>query len=431
MALDIIRPGDRRYEGARHVYGATGSLAEIVRPRSAEEVAAALAFARGVGGELSIRSGGHGISSISTNDGGTVIDLSALASVVRTGDRTVRLGPGARWGQVARTLDQWGLAISSGDSGDVGVGGLATTGGLGLMGRLHGLTIDSLESAEIVVADGRMLTVSAHENPDLFWAVRGAGANFGIVTSFAFRAATTHRVARAQFQYAITDLVEFLAAWGALVEISEREISAFLYLFTGPQAFAQATVVYAGSDVPAATSALEPFGALPGVIGQRAELVPYAEVPLTSGAVHTGQQTAVTRTGLANHLDEGMSGALAAMMSGGAVQMLQIRSAGGAINDVAEDATAYAHRHQNFSVTAVSDRSARPALDRAWAPASQLMDGMYLSFESDHTPAHVLEAFPPRTLERLRALKAEWDPDAVFTQNFDVRELPSERASHR
>jgi FAD/FMN-containing dehydrogenase len=417
--LDLIRPGDVRYPGVQHVYMATGSPAAVVRPRSAAEVPEALAFARAQGEAIAIRSGGHGISSISTNSGGVVVDLGALRAVERLDDAHVRIGPGARWGGVARTLFPWGMAISSGDSGDVGVGGLATTGGIGLMGRAHGLTIDQLTAAEVVTADGRSVRASETEHPDLFWALRGAGANFGIVTSFEFRPATTPVVVQATVAYALRDVAGFLERWGRVVETARREISAFLYLMGGPSPFAQATIVYAGDDTTAAGAALEPFLRLPGVVQQRAQLVPYASVPLTTDAPHTGQQAAIAHTGLADHLDPELAAATAALLRGGAADMVQIRSAGGAINDVPADAAAYAHRHQAFSVTAVSTRD-RGAFADAWRPLRALMDGIYLSFESDHQADDVQRAFPPATLARLRELKRHWDPDRVFTQNFDL-----------
>jgi FAD/FMN-containing dehydrogenase len=417
--LDIIRQGDARYPGVRHVYMATGTPAAVVRPRSAAEVPEALAFARAQREAISIRSGGHGISSISTNTGGVVIDLSAVSAVERLDDKRVRIGPGARWGAVARALYPWGLAISSGDSGDVGVGGLATTGGIGLMGRAHGLTIDHLTAAELVTADGRVVRASETDNPDLFWALRGAGANFGIVTSFEFQPAATPVVAQATVAYALPDIAGFLERWGHAVETSRREVSAFLYVIGGSSPFAQATIVFAGDDTTAAGIALEPFLGLPGVIQQRAQLVPYASVPLTTNAPHTGQQAAVAHTGLADHLDQELAVAIAALLRGGTADMVQIRSAGGAINDVPADATAYAHRHQNFSITAITAGD-RVAFSNAWRPLRARMDGIYLSFESDHEAADVFRAFPPATLTRLRQLKRHWDPDRVFTQNFDV-----------
>lgn len=424
--IELVRPGDRAYDRVRHVYGATGAPASVIRPASVDEVPKALALARAGAEPLAIRSGGHGISSTATNTGGTVLDLGRLDDITRLGERRVRVGAGARWGRVARMLHPWGLAISSGDSGDVGVGGLATAGGLGLLGRAHGLTIDALRRVRLVTADGVLRTASAEEEPDLFWAVRGAGANVGVVAEFEFEASPVADVVQARLGFMVRDVAGFLERWGALVESAPREVSAFLYLFGGPTPFAQATVVFAGTDAAAATRALQPFFDLPGLSGQQAAMTPYAEALLTSGAPHTGQQRARTHTGMAVHLDVGLSRRLAALLSSGAVDMLQIRSSGGAVNDVPADATAFAHRHQNFSVTAVTGRPGE-AFDAAWAPAFAGMDGLYLSFESDHRPEQVVDAFPPATLGRLQELKRRWDPEDVFSQNFDVRAAVSSR----
>lgn len=416
-SLDVIGADDPRYRQVRDVYSATGSPAAVVRVRTESEVPDALAFARArratAGGVISVRSGGHGISSIATNDGGTVIDLSPLNAVTLIDHRRVRVGAGARWGQVARTLQPHDLAFSSGDSGDVGVGGLATAGGIGLLGRAHGLTIDNLLAADVVTADGRLRRASADEEPELFWAIRGAGANVGIVVGFEFAAAAVPAVTRAALAYRLGDAAGFLEGWGDTVERAPRAVSAFLYLGGG---FAQATVVVAGSD-RRAQGALDPFAALPGFAGGRAGVVPYADVPLTTGAPHVGQQPARTRNGLAVHLDRDLARRVADLAA--AVDMVQIRSVGGAINDVPAAATAYAHRQQNFSVAAVST-AARSVLDELWAPAHRRIDGLYLSFESDHTAASLAEAFPEPTLTRLRAIKSRWDPDDVFDQNFDV-----------
>ena len=432
-ALDVIRPGDARYPGVRHVYTATGSPAAIVVPHSPAEVADALAFAREAGTPFAVRSGGHGISSVSTNDGGTVIDLGSLDTVERGGSdggpdgRTVRIGPGARWGHVARKLYPWGLAISSGDSGDVGVGGLATTGGIGLMARAHGLTIDHIVSADVVTADGRLRRVDADHEPDLFWAVRGAGANVGIATSFEFRAAPVPVVVRATVLYEAGDTARFLQDWGVTVEQAPREISAFLYLFGGhasDRTMAQATIVFAGDDTDAAARAFEPFLRFAPVAGQRADLTPYAAVVAPTDAPHSGQQAARAHTGLSDHLDPVLAGRLGQLVRDGFGGMVQIRSVGGAVNDVPPEATAYAHRHQNFSVTAIS-RHDPAGFDAGWSVVRESMDGVYLSFESDHAPERVLDAFPPATLERLRAVKKAWDPDGIFDQNFDVTPLPT------
>jgi hypothetical protein len=417
--LDVIRPGDPRYSQVRHVYTATGSPAAVIRPRSSAEVAEALAVARRSDGPLSIRSGGHGFSSVSTNDGGTVIDLGALGSITRiepAGD-LVRIGPGARWGDVAARLSPWGLAISSGDSGDVGVGGLATTAGIGLLGRAHGLTIDHMVGAEIVTADGSVRTVDAEHDADLFWAIRGAGANMGIVTSMDFRAATVPQVAHGMIQYRVDRLAPFLRAWGEAVEAAPREIGAFLYL--GGSGMALGSIVHAGDDVAAAERALAPFMKVGPVTGQRAVLSPYSSVVTRTGMPHMGQQAARLHNGFATHLDRPLTEQLERLLRGGAGAQLQIRSTGGAVNDVAADATAFAHRHQNFSVTAVGDHWSTE-FDTAWDEVRPLLDGLYLSFETSFTPERLTDAFPPATLSRLREIKQRVDPDNVFHQNFPI-----------
>ncbi len=414
--LDIIRPDDPRYPGVRHVYTATGAPAAVIRPRSAAEVAEALQLARDAGGPLSIRSGGHGMSSVATNDGGTVIDLGGLHSVdrIEPDGNLVRVGPGARWGEVAAALHPWGLSISSGDSGDVGVGGLATTAGIGLLGRAHGLTIDHLVAAELVTADGTIRTVDAEHDPDLFWAVRGAGTNIGIVTSLDFRAAPVPVVAHLTVQYRVDRVAPFLRAWGETVEAASREIGAFLYLSGG--GFALATVVFAGDDTDAATRALDPFLRVGPVLGQRAALVPYAAVVAGTGAPHRGQQRAHVHNGFAVHLDREVADRLEALLSGGGGAMLQIRSVGGAINDVDPGATAFAHRHQNFNIAAVAETR----LDTAWNAVRPALDGLYLSFETAFSPQRLADAFPPATLNRLREIKRKVDPDNTFNQNFPI-----------
>ena len=428
--FEIVRPGQPAYESLRHVYTATGSPAEILRPATDWDVGEALRYARDSGLPLAIRSGGHGISSRATNDGGIVLDLGHLDQIKRLDDHRVRIGTGARWGQVAHTLRPWSLAISSGDSGDVGVGGLATTGGIGLLGRRYGLTIDHVIAAQVVTADGELRRTSETENSDLFWALRGAGANVGIATSFEFRAAQLDLVGHASLAYAPSDLAGFLEAWGALLESEPREVSAFLYVFGGPRPFAQATVVHASADAGDASRSLEPFATLPSLVDHRAALTPYASLVPVTGAPHTGQQQASTRNGLFDHLDTATSNLIAHALQSGVFDMIQVRSVGGAINDVASEATAFGHRHQHFHVTAVA---APPAveLDSAWHPLARRADGMYLSFQSEHTDSDVAWAFPPPTLQRLRAVKSRWDPDRVFGQNFDVSVPPAPRSRQR
>lgn len=427
-----VEPGDRRYAKVRSTYTRHGSPGLVLQPRSQEEVVEALSFAREQDTPLSIRSGGHGISGRSTNDGGIVIDLGKLnrVEVIDPATGRFRAGPGARWGHVARALQPHGLAISSGDYGDVGVGGLATAGGIGFLARKHGLTIDHLAAADIVLADGTLVHVDADHHPDLWWAIRGAGANFGIVTSFAFDAYPLGDVALAEMQFDGTDVATLLARWGQLVEHSPRELTSFLYGFyrAHQDPLVRVISVYAGDDPADAVTALAPMLELGRVLDQQARLVPYASVVPAHDAVHHGRAgEPMFSNGLANHLTGELNEILAAGLTAGVASWLVIRAVGGAVNDIDPEAMAYAHRHQNFNVSSVGSGSDEVAFRRHWDEVRPHLDGLYLSFETDPRPDRLHDAFPGPTLTKLRRLKASYDPANVFNQNFPIppaRERP-------
>ncbi|MGH3163397.1 MAG: LLM class flavin-dependent oxidoreductase, partial [Streptosporangiaceae bacterium] len=209
LRATAVEPGDKVYPKVHSTYLRSGAPGLVLRPGTAAEVAEALVFARQQPVPLAVRSGGHGISGRSTNDGGIVIDLARLDRVEVTGTR-VRVGPGASWGHVAESLAPSGLAMSSGDYGDVGVGGLATAGGIGFLARKFGLTIDYVTAAELVLADGRIVRADASQNPDLLWALRGGGGNFGVVTSFEFQARDPGPIFGGTVHYPVTAVKQVL-----------------------------------------------------------------------------------------------------------------------------------------------------------------------------------------------------------------------------
>src|SRR5947208_1826264 len=174
---DIIEPGGTEYESASRSVLASGSPAQVLRPKSVEDVQAGVRFAADTGLTLSVRGGGHGFPGFGTNDGGVVIDLSRLANVeiIDKERHIVRIGGGATWGQVAAALAPHGLAISSGDTKSVGVGGLTLTGGIGWKVRKYALALDNVAAAEVVTADGEVVRANAEEHPELFWASRRGG----------------------------------------------------------------------------------------------------------------------------------------------------------------------------------------------------------------------------------------------------------------
>jgi FAD/FMN-containing dehydrogenase len=186
----VLLPGDEGYDAARTVW--SGAIdrrpAVIVRAAGAADVAAAVGFARERELPLSVRGGGHGVAGHAVADRGLMLDLSRLIGIrVDPVRRTARAEPGLTWGELDRETHAFGLATTGPVVSAVGLAGLTLGGGLGWLLRKHGMTIDNLLSADVVTADGRLLTASVEEHPDLFWALRGGGGNFGVVTAFAYR----------------------------------------------------------------------------------------------------------------------------------------------------------------------------------------------------------------------------------------------------
>jgi len=426
LAHAVVEPGDFGYSKVRSTYMRGGSPGLVLQVDSVELVQDALAFARAHPEvALGIRSAGHGISGRSTNADGIVIDVSKLNSVevLDEATRLVRIGPGALWSEVAAKLAPHGWALSSGDYGGVGVGGLATAGGIGWLSRKHGLTIDHLRAVELVLADGEFVRATATENADLFWAARGAGANIGIATAFEFEVDEVGDVGWAQLVFDASDTAGFLERWGETVEAAPRDLTSNLLMGAtqpGQQAIAQVFAVVDSSDPDEIIEQLQPLAQIAPLVDQSVELKPYAAVIANnsgSGA-QNGQGEPSFRSGLIDHLTPEFTAAVERMLATGAVYFFQIRSVGGAVADVDPDDTAYAHRSANFSVAGVGSSADR--IDAAWDELRPFFNGLYLSFETGVGKRELEAAFPPATLARLREIKARVDPSNLFRDNFPV-----------
>jgi len=426
LAATAVEPGDHAYTKVRSTYMRGGAPGLVLRPADVSGVVDALAVAR-LHPEipLGVRSAGHGISGRSTNTGGIVIDLSALSriEILDVDRRLVRIEPGAKWADVAVTLGAQGWALSSGDYGGVGVGGLATAGGIGWLSRKHGLTIDHLRAVDVVVADGSLVHASPDDNPELFWGMRGAGANFGIAVSFEFEVDPVGDVGWAQLAYDATDTAGFLERWGATIEAAPRDVTSNLLMGgtrPGQQAIAQVFAMVDSSDPDEIIEHLQPLAEIAPLVQQSVELKPYAAVMANNqGSGGQGQGEPASRSGLLDHITPEFAASVARLLASGAVHFFQIRAVGGAVSDVAPDATAYAHRSANFSVVALGAH-----LDRVSELWDDLLaphfEGLYLSFDTDLRPERLADAFPEPTLGRLRALKREWDPQNLFRDNFNI-----------
>lgn len=419
-----VEPGDRAYADVRSTYLRGGAPGLVLRPRNVDEVVEAVAFAREHRDlPLGIRSGGHGISGRSTNDGGLVIDVGALDTieVIDEERRLVRVGPGARWQEVASALAPHGWVITSGDYGGVAVGGLATAGGVGFFAREHGLTIDLLRAAELVLADGSVVRVDAEHDPELFWGVRGAGANFGIVTAFEFEAAEAGSIGWAQLVFDAADTAGLLVAFGEAMEAAPRDVSGELVLGApqGGRMYAQALIVVDSEEPETILERLQPFAEIAPLLDQSVQLAPYSAVIANAvGGPHRGQGEPAARGGLVDHLTPALAEGLARMLASGRVSFFQVRALGGAVADVPLDATAWAHRDAAFSLSSIGPDAAW--LNAAWDDLDEHIVGVYLSFEADARGDRVERAFPPATLERLRALKRRVDPEVLFRDNFAI-----------
>lgn len=425
LTADAVEPGDPGFGRVRNNYLRGGNPGIVLRPSSADEVREALAFARAQNVPLGVRSGGHGISGRSTNDGGVVIDLGRLdaITVLDEGTRLVRLEPGARWIEVARALHPHGWALTSGDYGGVGVGGIGVAGGVGWFAREHGLTIDHLRAVELVTADGRHVRASADENPELFWGMRGAGFEFGIATAFEFEVHETGDVGFAQLSFAVDDVAGMLEAYRRLVEASPRDLTASLVLAPGGGGGSTTGMLMAvvdSDDPDIVVDRLQPLAGLAPLVGQNVGILSYADVMTQyyRPGPHRAQGEPAAHSGLVEHITPEFAASAATFLASGATHFFQFRAVGGAVSDIPADATAYAGRSANFALTAISGDPA--ALDRAWAGMRRYLSGSYLSFETTRDDAVRELVWPEAHLERLRALKAEWDPASVFRDNLGV-----------
>ncbi|HEU0182691.1 MAG TPA: FAD-binding oxidoreductase [Agromyces mariniharenae] len=422
-----VEPGDAAYRSVSSTYLRGGAPGLVLRPRTVEEVADALAFARRHPDvALGVRSGGHGISGRSTNRGGLVIDVGRMNAieVLDRERRLVRIGPGATWKQVAAALHPYGWALGSGDYGGVGVGGLATAGGIGLLSRQHGLTIDHVRAVELVLADGTHVRASADEHADLFWAVRGAGANFGIATAFEFEVDEVDDVGWAKLALITPDLEGSLRDFGRIASTAARDTTAFLV--TGRpqegQSVIQLFAIVDDADPDVVVERLTPFTGVGVLAQQEAAVMPYRDVMAQAADVgpdgHRGFGEPVSRSAFLPVLTPEFAADAAALLETGLVHFFELRTMGGAIADVAPDAMAFPHRSPAFQVTAMGADDA--ALTAAWDRLRHHFDGLYLSFETDRSPERLLDAFPEPVLGRLRALKRRYDPENRFRDNFNI-----------
>jgi FAD/FMN-containing dehydrogenase len=439
---EVIRPDDAGYEEARgvHVLNYDQKPRAIVRAAGTEDVAEAVRFARRLNIPLAVRSGGHSVPGLSMRDGIVTIDLAGMKAVqIDPATKRARVQAGATSGDLAGPAHEYGLALTTGDTSTVGLGGLVTGGGIGLMARKHGLTIDNLVSATVVTADGNVITASADENADLFWGIRGGGGNFGIITEFEFQLAevgtilggliilpATREVVRGYLDYmavapeGLTTITDVMGAPPAPF-IPEDRVG---------EAMVMVLAIWTG-DLAEGEGALAPLRELAEPIADTVSPMPYPAIYEYTRELEAPHGVVIRQTFADDLSDEAIDGALEAVRNApGPINMLHLRGMGGAVARVAEDAAAFAHRTQRYFVAAIAvsedagDESILPNeawVSSFWPAIEREGRGAYVNFLQSRDEDAINRSYPPATLQRLRDVKAKFDPDNVFRFNQNIQ----------
>ena len=422
-----LLPGDEGWGENPPIYQPPGEPAAVVRPETPEQVGEALRLAASDGVGVAIRSGGHG-GRLFDHEGTLVIELGNFTDVEVDGT-TVRVGAGAHWGDVATALAPHGLGLTSGDTKSVGVGGLTLGGGVGWMVREFGLAIDSLIGATVVLVSGEVVHASADENPDLFWALRGGGGNFGVVTTFEFEAHPLDGVVFGSLTYAVDAVAEVLTGWRDVMrEAPEKFNSTFMAMpgmGPGMEPSVQVIVFHPGRDVAAVEPQLAKLRALPGYLSEDIGAKAYADA-LEDAHPFEGPMPVIT--GDTAFIDDLTDEAIAALVGvhGSIAGILAVRYLRGAFNRVPADATAWGHRSAEVMVmvaTFLPPGSPREVIDGVhakWAPAQGYTTGTYGNFSQEVGDDVIALMYPPATHERLRQLKRRYDPQNLLSRNQNI-----------
>ena len=440
----ILRPGQPGYDDARTIWNAMIDRrpAVIVRCAGASDVIAAVQFAREHELRISVRGGGHNVAGSSLIDDGLMIDLSQMKSIrVDPAGRTARVEPGVRWGELDAEAQAFGLATVGGTVKTTGIAGLTLGGGFGWLTGKHGMTIDNLLSADVVTADGQLVHASETEHPDLFWALRGAGANFGIVTSFEYR---LHPVGPlilgGMVIYPIEQLREMLRFYRDFAPSVPDELTVYAAAVTTPDGMPAAALAlcYCG-DLEAGNRVIEPVRAFGQPIVDALGPMPYmAQQELLSRVFPDGRQN-YWKAGLTATLTDEAIETIAeyAPRVPSPLTAIVIAGSGGAAARVAPDAMAYFHRSAIYNLMILShwedpadnDRNVNWTREFFEAVQPHLSGGVYvndLNDPRDEGDARVRAAYGGN-YARLAALKAQYDPTNFFRQNQNIPPAPSRR----
>jgi FAD/FMN-containing dehydrogenase len=441
---DLIGPDDERYDAARAVYNAMIDKrpALVAQCRNAGEVARIVGFARDHGLPLAVRGGGHNGAGLGTCNDGVVADLSLLKDIsVDPVARTVRVGGGCTWGEVDAATGEHGLAAPSGIISTTGVGGLTLGGGLGHLTRKFGLAIDNLLEADVVLASGEQVRASAEENADLFWAIRGGGGNFGVVTSFLFRLHEVGTVVAGPTFWPVEAGAEVLAAYRKFLPAAPRELNGFFLFATVPPAppfpeelhlrkVCGVVWCYVGSEEEAAAAMAPLLRELPEPLMHGVGPMPHAALQSAFDGLYPAGEQWYWRADFVKEIpDEAVDiharfgAALPTMKS-----TMHLYPIDGAAHDVGESDTAWSYRDAYWgavfagvdpdpaNVEAIGNWS----IDYHEALHPYSAGGAYVNMMMDEGEERVKAAYRGN-YARLAKVKAKYDPENLFRVNQNIR----------
>jgi FAD/FMN-containing dehydrogenase len=442
---ELIGPDAAEFDEARKVFNGMIDRrpALVARPSGTADVLAAVAYAREQGLPIGVRGGGHSLAGHSTNDGGLVIDLSLMKGVRVDPQRLVaRANGGVQWGEYDRETQAFGLATPGGRVTTTGVGGFTLGGGYGWLSPKYGLSCDNLVSVDVVTADGRVLTASEDENEDLFWALRGGGGNFGVVTSFEFRVYPVGPMLYGGLMaFPVERTAEVVAVWRDLAgDSAPDDVSTGAALVTAPpeefvpkEARLKPAVGIIGcwcgdpAEGERYFAPLKQLGPLVDLFGP----IPYRALQAMLDPLSPPGFRTYARGEHLTGLPDAAIEKFATFDTGGLYPLSVgiLFQHGGQVSRVRDDATAFSHRDARFMLHPIATWE-NPADDEkhiGWARSlSEAMrefetGGVYLNFEVDIPQDRVRAGFGDEKYERLVAVKNTYDPENVFRFNQNVK----------
>lgn len=425
----VIAAGDADFAAAARTPLVVADPAVVVQAAGTDDVRAVIGFAASAGLPLAVRGGGHSFAGFGTVDGGVVLDLRAMDEVVLVGGRRVRVGGGARWGEVCAALVPHGLVISSGDTASVGVGGLTLSGGIGWMVRSQGLALDNLAAVELVTAAGDVLVADRERNADLFWAVRGGGGNLGVVTAFEFEAHDGGELTFGRITFPASEAGRVLTGWADQLRGAPEALSSVAKLANsfagGREAPVELVVAFDGAPADA-QRAIDPLRRLGTILADDVSVRAYPDVLEPGGVLPPGFGLNVRDAFVPPQALGAAMTTVAEIAAEEQPAVFSVHALGGAMGRVAADATAFAHRSAAAMITTFVAgplpvvEAAAPSVARTWDRLAPHVSGAYANFLGGATAADVAAVYPEETARRLAAVKAQYDPRNLFARNHNI-----------